>query len=89
MNDLDKALRVLTATHNALQTEAQKKKTVLEKTTSYVATLQQDNDRLQEVLNMLSVFLSARQCVSAYCHDYLFANICDIGCHSFPAVSSI
>lgn len=88
MNDLDKALRVLTATQNALQTEAQKKKAVLEKTTSYVATLQQDNDRLQEVL-MLSVFLSARQCVSVYCHDYLFANICDIGCHSFPAVSSI
>ena len=57
MNDLDKALGILTATHNALQTEAQKKKAVLEKTTSYVATLQQDNDRLQEVLYVVCLFV--------------------------------
>jgi len=49
VNDLDKALKVLTATHNALQTEAQKKGALLEKTTLYVTALQQDNDKLQEV----------------------------------------
>ncbi len=49
MNDLDKELKVLTATHNTLQTEATKKGAALEKTSFYVTTLQQDNDKLQEV----------------------------------------
>ncbi len=49
MNDLDKELKVLTATHNTLQTEATKKGAALEKTSFYVTTLRQDNDKLQEV----------------------------------------
>ena len=53
MDDLDKELKVLTATHNALQVEATKKGAALENTTFYVNTLQQDNDRLQKVHMLL------------------------------------
>lgn len=49
VNDLDKELKVLTTIHNALQIEATKKASALEKTTFYVTTVQQDNDKLQEV----------------------------------------
>ena len=54
VNDLDKALKALTATHIALHTQAQKKEADLEKTTFYVTTLQQDNDELQEVIPLVS-----------------------------------
>lgn len=49
LNDLEKALKVLTVTHNTLQTEAEKKETALEKMRHFVTSLQQDNYKLQEV----------------------------------------
>ena len=49
VNDLEKALKVLTLTHNTLQTEAEKKETAMEKMRHFVTTLQQDNYKLQEV----------------------------------------
>lgn len=60
MDDLDKELKVLTATHNALQLETSKKGAALEETTFYLTTLKQDNHKLQEVqvLHLLSVCLS-------------------------------
>ena len=49
VDDLDKELKVLTATHSALQLEASKKGATLKETTFYLTTLKQDNDKLQEV----------------------------------------
>lgn len=49
LNDLEKALKVITVTHNTLQTEAEKKETALEKMRHFVTSLQQDNYKLQEV----------------------------------------
>ena len=60
MDDLDKELKVLTATHNALQLEASKKEAALEETTFYVTSLKQDNDKLQEV----QVFIYHTACLS-------------------------
>ena len=60
MDDLDKELKVLTATHNALQLEASKKEAALEETTFYVTSLKQDNDKLQEV----QVFVCLSVCLS-------------------------
>lgn len=50
VNDLDKALTVLSTAHNALQTEAREKEDVLDKTSNYVTVLERDNKKLQEVL---------------------------------------
>lgn len=50
MNDLDKALTVLSTAYNALQTEAREKEDVLDKTSNYVTVLERDNKKLQEVL---------------------------------------
>lgn len=50
MNDLDKALTVLSTAYNALQTEAREKEDVLDKTSNYVTVLELDNKKLQEVL---------------------------------------
>ena len=59
VNDLDKELKVLTATHKTLQVEATKKGAALEKATCYVTALQQDNGKLQKVCpSFLSVCLS-------------------------------
>lgn len=49
VDDLDKELKVLSATHSALQLEASKKGATLKETTFYLTTLKQDNDKLQEV----------------------------------------
>ena len=58
VNDLDKELKVLTATHNTLQIEATKKGAALEKTSFYVTSLQQDIDELQKVhMLLVSVWL--------------------------------
>ncbi|XP_020625922.1 MAR-binding filament-like protein 1-1 isoform X2 [Orbicella faveolata] len=59
VDDLDKELKVLTATHNALKLEASKKGATLEETTFYLTTLKQDNDKLQEVNNGLEKELSS------------------------------
>lgn len=50
MNDLDKALTVLSTAYNALLTEAREKEDVLDKTSNYVTVLERDNKKLQEVL---------------------------------------
>ena len=50
MNDLDKALTVLSTAYNALQTEAREKEDVLDKTSNYETVLERDNKKLQEVL---------------------------------------
>lgn len=50
MNDLDKAVTVLSTAHNVLQTEAREKENVLDKTSNYVTALERDNNKLQEVL---------------------------------------
>lgn len=50
MNDLDKALTVLSTAYNALQTEAREKEDVLDKTSNYVTVLERDIKKLQEVL---------------------------------------
>lgn len=47
VNDLERELNVLTATHKTLQDEAKKKGTGLQKANSY-ATLQEENDKLQK-----------------------------------------
>lgn len=57
---MDKELKVLTATHNALQLEASKKGATLEETTFYVTSLKQDNVKLQEV----QVFMYSTVCLS-------------------------
>jgi len=65
VDDLDKELKVLTATHNALKLEASKKGATLEETTFYLTTLKQDNDKLQEVqvfMSGLSVSSCGRCC---------------------------
>ena len=59
VDDLDKELKVLTATHSALQLEASKKGATLKETTFYLTTLKQDNDKLQEV-QVLTVCLHIR-----------------------------
>lgn len=59
VDDLDKELKVLTATHNALQLEASKKEAALEETTFYVTSLKQDSDKLQEV----QVFIYSTVCL--------------------------
>lgn len=71
MNDLERELNVLTATHKTLQDEAKKKGTGLQKANSY-ATLQEENDKLQKVhpsslsrsFSFVSVCLSLCLCLS-------------------------
>ena len=69
VDDLDKELKVLTATHNALKLEASKKGATLEETTFYLTTLKQDNNKLQEVL-VLFYCLSACPLVCQYCQSF-------------------
>lgn len=59
VDDLDKELKVLTATHSALQLEASKKGATLKETTFYLTTLKQDNNKLQEVNTGLKKELSS------------------------------
>ncbi|PFX34405.1 hypothetical protein AWC38_SpisGene670 [Stylophora pistillata] len=47
VTDLEKELKVLTTTHKNLEDEAKRKGTGLEKATSYIVTLQEENDKLQ------------------------------------------
>ena len=49
LNDLDKALQVLTAKHNGLQTESEKKEAALQEMQNHATTLQKENEKLQEV----------------------------------------
>ena len=72
VDDLDKELKVLTATHSALQLEASKKGATLKETTFNLTTLKQDNDELQEV-QVLIYCLSA--CLSVSCL-YVFMAVC-------------
>ena len=70
VDDLDKELKVLTATHNALQLEASKKGATLEETMFYLTTLKQDNDKLREVhvqvvIHCLSVCLSVHLLITS------------------------
>ena len=76
VDDLDKELKVLTATHSALQLEASKKGATLKETTFYLTTLKQDNDKLQEV-QVLIYCLSAYPSVSCL---YVFMSVCLSAC---------
>ena len=71
VDDLDKELKVLTATHNALQLEASKKEAALEETTFYVTSLKQDNDKLQEV----QVFIYHTACLSVCSSNDRFVKV--------------
>ena len=82
VDDLDKELKVLTATHSALQLEASKKGATLKETTFYLTTLKQDNDKLQEV-QVLTVCLHIRlspACMSLWLSVCL--SVCMYGCLS-------
>lgn len=79
VDDLDKELKVLSATHSALQLEASKKGATLKETTFYLTTLKQDNDKLQEVHKYLLILLSI--CLSVSCL-YGCLSVCMSGCLS-------
>lgn len=68
LNDLDKALQVLTAKHNGLQTESEKKEAALQEMQNHATTLQKENEKLQEVNKGLTKQLSCLR-ISKDQHD--------------------
>ena len=84
VDDLDKELKVLTATHSALQLEASKKGATLKETTFYLTTLKQDNDKLQEVqvLNIYCLSACLSVCRSPTCMSVWLSASCLHGCLS-------